>query len=699
MPAINNMAVEKALIVNETGPQLFRASLEMDWTKRHGSMQIYSVDASGRRTTLHAVCNVVVEDPQAYREQWRSHAYLIERSIAQLTRGGGDGTVHMMGRGMLYKLFSASVQYGPAFQGIQHVWFDSQGLEGTAKVFMPSGRHEFALNPYCCDSLGHLTGFIMNCSDSLDLEDHVYVNHGWRSLHLAEPYRCDVHYQTYVKMQPAGADDSTYVGDVHVLRDGNIIAVCGGVTFKKVSRRVLEMLLPSSRSTAKAKAFKTSKDARTTPESVPRNIPALPSTNNNLSAAAEQAQAIPPTAPSSSGLVQRALEIIADEIGVDMGQLTDSTLLADLGVDSLMSLTILGNFREELDLDIPSARFYECSTVKDLKRFLSVFAGDSGDDSCSPSSGMATESEASTPASTAPSVHEKDSIDVEAEDQIPPPVAVVALDKPVDVPRSTSTVLQGTKHAAKTIFLFPDGAGSATSYVTLPPISPDLRVIGLNSPYLTKPREFKCALQDITASYLAEVRRRQPRGPYHLAGWSAGGVSAFDAARQLVAEGEVVESLILIDSPNPVGLGKLPKRMYDFLEKSGIFGGLEAGQSGSPPDWLFQHFCVFIEALDRYTPRPFEPTVAAPRTTIIWAADGVCKNPETDPRPEARPDDPRGMNWLLDNRTDFGPNGWDEFIGADRIATFAMEGANHFTMMREPIASELCAMIREAVGV
>jgi len=49
--------------------------------------------------------------------------------------------------------------------------------------------------------------------------------------------QCD--YQTYVKMQAVGNDDSTYSGDVHVLRDGKIVAICGEVTFQKIARRVL----------------------------------------------------------------------------------------------------------------------------------------------------------------------------------------------------------------------------------------------------------------------------------------------------------------------------------------------------------------------------------------------------------------------------------------------------------------------------
>jgi hypothetical protein len=44
------------------------------------------------------------------------------------------------------------------------------------------------------------------------------------------------------------------------------------------------------------------------------------------------------------------------------------------------------------------------------------------------------------------------------------------------------------------------------------------------------------------------------------------------------------------------------------------------------------------------------------------------------------------MNWLLNNRTDFGYNGWDKLLGAENCTCVSIEG-NHFTMMREPIVS------------
>jgi thioesterase domain-containing protein len=55
----------------------------------------------------------------------------------------------------------------------------------------------------------------------------------------------------------------------------------------------------------------------------------------------------------------------------------------------------------------------------------------------------------------------------------------------------------------------------------------------------------------LAARYLAAVRDHQPEGPYRLAGWSMGGVAAYEMARQLVEQGETVEALALIDTLAP----------------------------------------------------------------------------------------------------------------------------------------------------
>ena len=52
---------------------------------------------------------------------------------------------------------------------------------------------------------------------------------------------------------------------------------------------------------------------------------------------------------------------------------------------------------------------------------------------------------------------------------------------------------------------------------------------------------------------------------------------------------------------------------------------------------------------------------------MIWAVDGVCKFADS-PRPEAGEDEQKEMRCLLENTTDFGPNGWDDLLGGRKTS-------------------------------
>jgi len=61
--------------------------------------------------------------------------------------------------------------------------------------------------------------------------------------------------------------------------------------------------------------------------------------------------------------------------------------------------------------------------------------------------------------------------------------------------------------------------------------------------------------------YVEELRRIQSEGPYQLIGYSFGGVIAYEMARQLLASGEHVNFLGLLDSPAPGYVFPLPVRL------------------------------------------------------------------------------------------------------------------------------------------
>ncbi|HEX8772589.1 MAG TPA: amino acid adenylation domain-containing protein [Pyrinomonadaceae bacterium] len=59
-------------------------------------------------------------------------------------------------------------------------------------------------------------------------------------------------------------------------------------------------------------------------------------------------------------------------------------------------------------------------------------------------------------------------------------------------------------------------------------------------------------IEQMAATYLSAIREVQASGPYTLAGWSLGGVVAFEMNRQLKSLGEQVRVLLMIDSWSPV---------------------------------------------------------------------------------------------------------------------------------------------------
>ena len=59
------------------------------------------------------------------------------------------------------------------------------------------------------------------------------------------------------------------------------------------------------------------------------------------------------------------------------------------------------------------------------------------------------------------------------------------------------------------------------------------------------------SLEELATAHIAEIRKIQPQGPYRLAGYSFGGLIAFEIARQLSAQGETIEMLFMVEPREP----------------------------------------------------------------------------------------------------------------------------------------------------
>lgn len=225
------------------------------------------------------------------------------------------------------------------------------------------------------------------------------------------------------------------------------------------------------------------------------------------------------------------------------------------------------------------------------------------------------------------------------------------------------------------------------------------------------PQDMACrSLPEIVTSYITSVRKHQPHGPYHLGGWSAGGVIAYAVAQQLVAEGEEVASLQVLDSPPPTrGLDKLPDRFFDHCSEVGIFGNelMVSGEAASAtantkvPDWLMPHFRATIELLSRYVAPPFiASSDKQPRVSIVWAGTCAFDNGKYAPLPAQTSEDPdtEGMKFLTQQREDFGAGDWANLFPGNQLDVHVVENEHHFSMMRGEGAAKLAKFMRLGLG-
>jgi acyl carrier protein/pimeloyl-ACP methyl ester carboxylesterase len=379
-------------------------------------------------------------------------------------------------------------------------------------------------------------------------------------------------------------------------------------------------------------------------------------------------------AGGKSEIMQEALKIIAEESGIAVEDFSDDTAFADIGIDSLCSMVIGSRLREEMDLDLDSSfsLFLDLPTVSHLAAFLSSgttntnSGRDTGSDSpgSDESSGVMAESSADSSVTGYSSASEV----LEVEEQKP------ALQLVEECKSTSSVIIQGLpKLARRVLFMLPDGGGSASSYATIPRLATDTAIIGLNCPYARDPENMNCTHTAMIRSFIAEIKRRQPRGPYHLGGWSSGGAFAYVTAEALVNQGEEVSSLIIIDAPVPQVMEKLPVEFYQHCNAVGLFENQPGGAAFTePPPYLIPHFMAVVDVMLDYKVAPLN-TLKMPKVGLVWASETVMEEGEAPKM--------KGMHFMVQKRQRFDADGWDTVLPGADFDIVKADGANHFTLM------------------
>lgn len=108
-----------------------------------------------------------------------------------------------------------------------------------------------------------------------------------------------------------------------------------------------------------------------------------------------------------------------------------------------------------------------------------------------------------------------------------------------------------TSGDAAPLFARPGHNGDVFCYRTLAEyIDPDRPLYGIEPKGLDG-SAVPDTVEEIAAYEVEQIRRLQPEGPYHLAGYCACGTVTFESARQLAEDGAEVARIVLFASPFP----------------------------------------------------------------------------------------------------------------------------------------------------
>ena len=233
-------------------------------------------------------------------------------------------------------------------------------------------------------------------------------------------------------------------------------------------------------------------------------------------------------------------------------------------------------------------------------------------------------------------------------------------------------------------------------------VGADRAVYGLQARGLFGGLEPHESFEDMARDYLAELRTAQPHGPYLLGGFSGGGITAYEMARQLTAAGESVQLVVLLDTPVPrLETLTLPDRLSiqrQNFQREGVAhlsqwveskiaykrhlqtreDRLRAQRAGETHDFHSQVIeAAFYRALSRYVMRPL------PVRAMLF-------------RPRLSPVYRLSRGRLLNGDRDhlYPDNGWSPFVETLEIREVP---GDHDSMVLEPNVRVLASHVREAI--
>lgn len=246
----------------------------------------------------------------------------------------------------------------------------------------------------------------------------------------------------------------------------------------------------------------------------------------------------------------------------------------------------------------------------------------------------------------------------------------------------------GSHQDLSPLFLIHDGSGICTHYHRLKRMN--RAVYALHDPKFLDPVDSWTSLGQM-ADHYADTITSVTTGPLLMAGWSFGGVVAFEVARRLLARGHKVVGTVLIDAPPPLKHQPLPPAIIDAVTSAQDSSRSPATDATRAIRYFIRRsFASCANLLGSFRPptTSFYTSSPLPPAFLLISREG-WRHP-TDASFMEHP-------WLQDRSNPHtSVAGWEAITGGQSVPWAAIPG-NHFQAFDAPNIPAVAEAMRHAV--
>ncbi|KAK2786783.1 polyketide synthase pks13 [Onygenales sp. PD_12] len=652
-------------------------------------------------------CVVNFRNPENTQVDWDRVSYFIKARMDEVIKNAKEGPGHRMQPEVFYALFGNAVEFSSDFQGVNEAYIAKDFQEAAAVVTLPHdpAGTRFTFSPYWGEALVHLAGFMVNGNPSKSPQT-TFIVMGFESVEQTAPLVPGKQYLTYTRISKWVKDTAYCDAIVFDPETSRIILQCINLRYQELPRATWKHILEGPRGAPAAHIHKA-------PVKGTNKIAELKESRQTSFAVASvqpqvsEAQEVEEEYAPDAGLFDAILDSISKATGSEPSEFTDDTMVADLGVDSIMAIEVVATVKAESGLDLPATFVFEYPTIGDLRRAFgtekpkvpesnlsSPPSSSEPSISPSPSPEPALASESASSVSSSMVVIEKEhtaplGYQETTKKQKKPPIEVDNDTSPA--PTVRITLLQGRPGPDRIPFyMMADGTGTIATYIHLPAFKSKMPVYGIDSPFLRCPTRLtkEVGIEGVAKLIVDALMKAQPKGPLLIGGFSAGSIVAYEVCRQLGAAGRKVDGLVLIDMCCPRSSLLDEAKMNSEDDASFAIFETAVSKDGlwSSSNTTQQHFRAYHVAMHAYHP-PYMTAQERPAyTAVIWAEKGMINRVVGNPKlmqmlaDQGIPttsypgymEDPKlgAFACLVPDRTkaDLGPNGWEKYTAGEVLA-------------------------------